>query len=100
MAERKGFQVGMYVIRDALSGYASSQIFQQYNDAVAMRTFQQMAMSDKPNGVNEAPNDRYLVRLGWFDLSSGEIQLDREEFGNAAQFVRVDSKTEGRRSRK
>ena len=79
-------KVGVYTIRDALSGFSDSVLFVQYSDQVAVRSFTAMAASADKNYANEFPNDRYLVRLGWYDVTDGRLIPDIEEFGNAAQF--------------
>lgn len=82
-------KVGVYTIRDALSGFSDSVLFVQYSDQVAVRSFTAMAASAEKNYANEFPNDRYLVRLGWYDVTLGQLIPDLEEFGNAAQFKPV-----------
>lgn len=79
-------KVGVYTIRDALSGFSDSVLFVQFSDQVAVRSFTAMAASAEKNYANEFPNDRYLVRLGWYDVTAGCLIPDREEFGNAASF--------------
>lgn len=90
----ESLKVGVYTIRDALSGFSDSVLFVQYSDQIAVRSFTAMAASTEKNYANEFPNDRYLVRLGWYDVTLGQLIPDREEFGNAAQFkpVKTESK--------
>lgn len=90
--DKNNIRVGVYTIRDALSGYMPSVLFTQQSDAVALRMFKSMAFAEQVNAVNEYPNDRYLVRLGYFDCSAGKLIPDIEEFGCASQFVKPGKK--------
>lgn len=87
--KRVSIRYGVYALRDRLSGYNPQTVFVQYNDAVAIRSFKSLANSVQRNAVNENPADTSLVRLGWFDITKGQIDPDFEEFGFADQYKEI-----------
>lgn len=89
--EKVSIRYGIYALEDRLSGFNPQSVFVQYNDAVALRSFRSLANSPQRNAVNECPADVRLVRLGWFDITKGELSPDFESFGYADQYREVKS---------
>ena len=81
----------IYTIKDTKIGHMAPFLMQ--NDAVAIRTFENMAKQTTPNAVNTYPEDKELWEIGEFEDQTGEIKSHEPRFVTKA--IDYITKTEG-----
>lgn len=77
--------IKVYSVKDELIGF--SQPFYAPSNAVAIRSFQGSAQSEKPNIVNTNPEDKSLWFVGEFDDQSGSFTNSLERIARAEDFI-------------
>lgn len=78
--------IGIYAIKDTKAELVS-QPFHFRTDGEALRAFVATVRRDEPNLANTFPEDKRLLRLGYYDDQTGKLSDDMQELAIASSYV-------------